>query len=97
MAIVKDVTDHKETANLIKEYSNRLELGMEAANMAWWEMNVETGNVYFSSKKTEMLGYRSDQFHHYEDFTKLVHPDDYEPMMTSMRALLNEAEDKYDV
>ena len=90
-----DITERKRSEMLIKEYSGRLELTMESANMAWWELDLETGNVIFNKKKTDMLGYSQEQFHHYTDFTKLVHPDDYEPMMSSMKTLLDEKVEKY--
>lgn len=92
-----DITERKQAETLaIKDYTNRLELTMESASMAWWELDMHTGEVKFNKKKTDMLGYSPGQFHHYTDFTRLVHPDDYEPMMSSMRALLKETEGKYD-
>jgi len=95
--ITIDVSEQKRTENLIREYADKLELTMEAANIAWWEIDIETGKVSFSKKKTNMLGYSQEQFHQYKDFTKIVHTDDYEQMMSSMRALLNGAENKYDI
>jgi len=91
-----DITERKQTEILIKNYASRLELTMESASMAWWEMDIHTGKVIFNRKKTDMLGYSQEQFQHYTDFTRLVHPDDYEPMMSSMRALLEGTEGKYD-
>jgi PAS domain S-box-containing protein len=90
-----DISERKQAEILIKEYAGRLELTMESANMAWWELDIQTGKVIFNRKKTDMLGYSPEQFNHYSDFTRLVHPDDYEPMMSSMRALLEETADKY--
>jgi PAS domain S-box-containing protein len=91
-----DISARKQAEILVKEYTNRLELTMESADMAWWELDIQTGKVIFNKKKTDMIGYSPDQFHHYTDFTRLVHPDDYEPMMSSMRALLEQKEDKYE-
>jgi len=94
--IARDVTKRKHAEILIKDYANRLDLTMESASMAWWEMDIPTGKVIFNKKKTDMLGYSPEQFHHYTDFTRLIHPDDFEPMMSSMRALLEGTKDKYD-
>ena len=91
-----DITERKHTEILLKDYASRLELTMESADMAWWEMDIQTGKVIFNKKKTDMIGFSPDQFHHYTDFTSLVHPDEYEPMMSSMRALLEQKEEKYD-
>jgi PAS domain S-box-containing protein len=60
-------------------------MAIEAVNMAWWEMNIVTGEVFFHKRKTDILGYRQEDFKHYRDFMALVHPDDYEPAMEAMR------------
>lgn len=74
----------------------RLELAMEAARMAWWEMNIETGEIIFHKRKTEMLGYPYEKFRHYTDFMNLVHPDDYENTMNSMRNHYQGLSDRYE-
>jgi len=96
-SITTDVTEQKRSENLIKEYANSLELTMEAANIAWWEMDVKTGEVRFNKKKTDMLGYDQEQFHHYQDFTNLLHPDDYEKTMNAMSLHFNGEREKYDI
>jgi PAS domain S-box-containing protein len=75
---------------------HRLESAMEAGNIAWWEMDCTTGDVTFSERKARMLGYQPEQFSHYSDFTRLLHPDDYEPTMQAMRDHLSGAKGKYD-
>lgn len=69
----------------IKEDRIRIELAIDAVDMAWWGMDVVTGKVEFHKRKAEMLGYPPEKFTHYKDFTDLVHPDDYEVAMESMR------------
>ncbi len=78
------------------ETSSKLELAMQGGKMAWWEMDVKTGNVTFSKYKVEMLGYPSENFKHYHDFTALVHPIDRERIMNSMHRHLNGVLDKYE-
>jgi PAS domain S-box-containing protein len=61
---------------------------LNAADMAWWLMELPSGAIFFSPKKITMLGYDAkdvDKFIHYKSFTDLVHPDDYEPLMQAMR------------
>ena len=92
-----DVTARKQAEELIKENNSRLELAMKVANMAWWEMDILTGKVNFEKRKAEMLGYNPDQFTHYQDFTKLLHPDDFERAMNAMQEHLDGKVDKYEV
>jgi len=73
----------------------RLEFVMDVGNIAWWEMNCETGAVWFHRRKTDMLGYEPEQFTHYTDFTALLHPDDLEPTMEAMRKHLAGVRSEY--
>lgn len=72
----------------------RLEAGMEAAGMAWWEMELPGGAVFFSPNKTKMLGYESKDFFHYTKFTDLLHPDDH---AQAMKAMMDHVEGKADI
>lgn len=56
---------------------------------------AERGGV-FSENKTRMLGRDKENFYHYTDFTKLVHPDDYDPMMQAMQRHLDSVADVYE-
>ncbi len=95
--IVRDITDRKRSEELLVENNSRLDRIMQMANMAWWGMDFTTGNVTFDKRKTEMIGYNAENFTHYKDFTDLVHPDDYQKAMDSMRGHLTGLVDKYEV
>jgi PAS domain S-box-containing protein len=92
-----DITDMKHAELALQENNLRLELAMEVANMAWWQMNLITGSVQFQRRKAEILGYSPERFTHYEDFMALVHPDDYERTMTAMKDHLKGLSEKYEV
>ncbi len=91
-----DISVRKQSENKLIESYSRFELAMQAADMAWWELDLTTGYVVFDKRKAEMLGYSSGKFKHYNDFMALVHPDDYESTMNSMRKHLNGSLDKYE-
>ena len=95
--ILQDITERKKAENKLKENNTRLELAMKTANMAWWEMDIATGNVIFEKRKAEMLGYAPELFKHYTDFTKLLHPEDYPKAMQAMGKHLEGKVDKYEV
>jgi len=97
IGIILDITENKKTVKLLEDYKNRLDATMLAGNIAWWEMDIETGKVNFSNQKTQMLGYSSENFKYYWDFTDLVHPDDYERIMQNMRDCLEGKNDYYKV
>jgi len=92
-----DITKRKKAEEAIHINNLRLNLAMQAGNMAWWEMDVPTGHVNFNKRKTEMLGYAPEELDNYRDFMALVHPDDQDKCMNSMRAHYLGLTDKYEV
>ena len=62
-------------------------------------MNVNTGKVIFNENKVKMLGYDMDDFKDpdYHNFMELVHPDDYDRVMKSMKDHLEGKKDSYNV
>ena len=50
---------------------------LEASNDGFWDWNIATGEVYFSKRWAEMLGYRQEEIEpHVRSWELLVHPDD---------------------
>ena len=91
-----DITERKQAEEALFQNNSRLELAMQVANMAWWEMDIETGKVLFGKRKTDMLGYNSEDFNYFKDFMDLIHPDDQGLALTAMRNHLYGHEDKYE-
>jgi PAS domain S-box-containing protein len=78
----------RDNEEALREYKARIEGIMRLGNIAWWEIDIPTGSVTFNAQKAKMLGYAPDQFSVYQDFTALLHPDDYEQTMQAMRDCL---------
>lgn len=91
-----DITESKKAEEALRQNNSRLELAMQVANMAWWEMDITTGEILFGKRKTDMLGYPPDNFVHFKDFMDIVHPDDQEIAMDALRRHLYGHEDKYE-
>lgn len=83
----------------IKQVRTRLDLCLSAGNLAWWEMNLETGKVIFNENKVKMLGYTLKEFSDvdYTAFTNLVHPDDHKKVMDAMQEYLDGKRTLYEV
>lgn len=92
-----DITSRKMAEKALIDNNNRLELAMGVANLAWWEMDVVSGNIRFEKRKAEMLGYASEMFRYYTDFTNLLHPDDYSKVVDAMHNHLEGKCEKYEV
>ncbi len=92
-----DITDRKHSEELLKQNNNRLELAMKTANMAWWEMDLNSGKEKFGKQKAEMIGYSPKKFSHHADFMGLVHPEDLEKTMKAMHNHLTGIDKKYEI
>ena len=90
-----DITERKQNEEIRKSYEARMNSAMEIGNLAWWEMDLPDGAVRFDDRKAIMLGYLPSQFNHYQDFTALLHPEDYEPALQAMRNHIEGKESRY--
>ena len=91
-----DVRTLKKVQEELNDASNRLDIALQGGDMAWWEVHLPGGEVIFSSKKTDMLGYNFEDFKHYSDFTNLIHPDDYKSTMNAFIDHVSGKKEKYD-
>lgn len=80
-----DASDRLAAEGKFANEQLKIKNALDAAGIAYWEMDLDTGQVTFSPIKAEMLGYHPQKFNHYTDFTALIHMDDYEPTMQAMR------------
>jgi PAS domain S-box-containing protein len=88
-------SQYKRELELNEILSSRIKIAMNSADMAWWETDMQTGDVLFDEKKTSMIGYDAHDFTHYMDFVNLVHPEDIEYTMEAMRKYLSGASHNY--
>ncbi len=79
-----------------KDLTYRIEAGLRAGNLAWWEMEIPSGKVTFDERKVDMIGFPAEMFRTYEDFTNLIHADDYSRVMQAMRDHLEGKKDLYE-
>jgi PAS domain S-box-containing protein len=94
--IARDISERKDAEEKLRINNIRLNMAMSIANITLWEMDVPTGNVLFGNKNDEILGYQSDKFIQYTDFTKLIHPDDIDRIMEALQRHLNGIIDKFE-
>ena len=60
-----------------EELSQRYKLAIDGSNDGLWDWNIETGEVYFSKRWKEMLGFKDDELESkLDNWTNRVHPDD---------------------
>ncbi|QEN05201.1 PAS domain S-box protein [Thiospirochaeta perfilievii] len=65
----------------------------------WWEWDIKNNAVTFNDKKATMLGYDPKDFRgaKYQNFTNLLHKDDYHRTMQSMKIVLDGRKELYQI
>ena len=70
---------------------------MEASNDGFWDWNIQTGEVYFSRRWAEMLGYKQEEIiPNVSSWEKLVHLDDMGHVMEVLKRHLSGELDHYE-
>lgn len=77
LGVKENITAQKAAEDALRASEERLQRVLEGANDGFWDWNIVTGEVLFSPRWAEMLGYElaeiAPQIHSWE---QQVHPDD---------------------
>ena len=96
LAIVRDVSDRKLSEEDLHLSDERLQLVLGIADDGLWDWDITTGNVYFSPRWSEMLGFSPDDLPaHMTTWKQLIHPDDKPWVMELLNAHFQDASVAY--
>jgi len=77
LSIARNITQQKQQEKLLKDEKTRFTLAVEGSQDGIWDWDLESGDIFFSSRYIEILGYANEEFHFdQESWIQLVHPDD---------------------
>ena len=74
--VARDITKQKYIERVISENEERLNIVVDSSGLATWEVNLKTGEIIYSDKYLEMLGYKEGERPIYTDFINRLHPED---------------------
>lgn len=75
--VARDMTQQKQTEAALRESEERWQLALRGSNDGIWDWNVQTNEVFFSTRWKTMLGYEEHEIdNHLDEWAKHVHPDD---------------------
>lgn len=99
--ILHDITTRKEAERDAELHSQRLNLALWAAGLAWWDWHYPSGKVSASQRKKQLLGYDVDEYTDIEDtvdsWIGRIHPEDYNEAMDKMRRHLRGESPIYEI
>ncbi|GEM_PF-1031246 len=93
-----DVTELKKAQDALRKSEERYALVVRGANDGIWDWDVKTGEVYYSPRYKEMIGYTDDELPNtHEEWTKRIHPDDLERTLKANQTCIYGDADQFQV
>ena len=75
--VIRDVSARRRAEDDLRKSEERLALAVAGAREGVWDMNLETGDVVYSSRWKQMLGYEEHEIEpDVREWERLLHPDD---------------------
>ncbi|RMH77797.1 MAG: PAS domain S-box protein [Cyanobacteria bacterium J007] len=85
MAVTQDITHNQQIQEALRESEERWQLVLEANNDGIWDWNIKTGEVFFSARWKEQLGYADAEIaNQLQEWHDRIHPDDRESVLAAI-------------
>ncbi len=85
IARIKVMLRIKKNEEELRATNERLDLALEGARLALWDIAIPTGKAVFNQRWAEMLGFSLDEIEPHFDFWKnLIHPEDLDRVNRNM-------------
>ena len=90
LAVKEDITEKRKADEALRKSRERYELAMNITNDGIWDMNIETGEIYYSPRWKKIIGYEDDELQtDLGTWSDRIHPDDYESVMKWLDDCIN--------
>lgn len=74
--IARDISSQKQAERLISDNQERLKIVVEASELGTWEINLVNGDITYSDRYLDILGYPRGTVVSHEVLKQHLHPDD---------------------
>ena len=80
-------TEVAQKTDALRLSQEQLQLALEGSGDGFWDLNIETGDIYLSNRWLKMLGYEIDELPQKIDtWERLIHPEDKPWVMERLNA-----------
>ena len=91
MMFTEDLTAQKVTEAALRESKEQFELALRGSNDGIWDWNIMSGDVFYSPRFKELLGYRETEFpHRFETFQSALFHEDAQMTMDALQRHLDD-------
>lgn len=98
LCTARDVTERKRAEEALKESEKRYQRASSAGRVGVWDWEIETNQMYLDLNLKAMLGYEDHEISNsWEEWLKLVHPDDVERVEEAVKEHLEGTATAYEV
>ncbi len=92
-----DVTDLKEAQRRLHISEERLRLVLQASNDAPWDLNLLTGESYFSPRWWQIMGREGAESTNFSDWFRFIHIEDRDRVISHHECSITEGHHTYEV
>jgi diguanylate cyclase (GGDEF)-like protein/PAS domain S-box-containing protein len=98
IARVRVLDELKRANQQLKLSDDRWQFALEGAGDGVWDWDIQSGNVIYSRKWKQMLGFSDNEIdNNFMEWQNRVHPDDYPNIKQALKATLNNTKSNYSV
>src|SRR5579871_111693 len=88
----------RRTEEELRVSRERFEVAMQGSRDGVWDWDLRSNQVYYSPRWKSMLGYEDHEIsNHFDEWEKLLHPEDRERSLAAVRAYLDGLAPVYDL
>lgn len=98
LGIFRDITERKRSKKALYESNLRQKEAIRAANIGFWDWDLETDKVLYSAEWKRQIGYEEHEIgDEFEEWRGRVHPDDLKETLERVRRSITQSRNGFQV